>query len=629
MRRHPEGRSRFALRRLTLPAVVAICFVLGLALALVTAPPEQARAKTMDLDKPLKLTPRERARVELGRRLFYEPLASRSGNVSCASCHAPDHGFSDPDAVSLDDVGTTPRHSQTIIDSAFNPSVHWDGEFGSVEELVARRLGSSASVYYSPRTPRTPRRPRPPTVTPRVIARADGNLLGDGVLGKPARRTFRKTFPLAGSLRSSIPAVLGRDGRYKEAFKAAFGKEDATLERVSLAIAAYCYTLDSTEAPYDRYRKGDKQALTPAAQRGMLLFAGRAGCADCHLMDGEHALFTDFAFHNTGIVHEAITRHTAELLVEDENGKLIRTPMAPGPGRARIEDRGLARLTRSPNHERAFKTPTLRDVTRRGPYMHDGRFTRLEEVIQWYADGCGDDPKKDGRLGRFKCSEQDTQDLIAFLKALEGHERPGLAKAAWKKRAGKTRLRVMRGETPIPDLEVKLVPVGDPQPIKRARGDRAITLRTDARGEIVYQPPARTHMRVVLPNDVPVSGSALIPDTCREATVQVPLAGQMTFIVTFPSDLPAPTVMVADHPSAPNTAGRPSPRTLFKRSEVVKLKDGHVAKYRGWVRSDLPTTVTLRMPGMTRNRRSPERRHAHLSLVLEPGATKRIDLTAN
>lgn len=245
MRMHEDKRSRFVPRRLLLPAVLAGFFCVGLGLALATAPSPEARAKSMSTAKALKLTPRERARVELGRRLFFEPLASRSGNVSCASCHAPDHGFSDPDPVSLDDVGTTPRHSQTIIDSAFNPSVHWDGEFGSVEELVARRLGTT-TVYYGPGTPRTPRRPRGPTITPRVIARADGNLLEADVLGKPARRTFRKKFELATTLRTPATGILARDARYGEAFVAAFGDAEPTLERMSLAIAAYCYTLDST-----------------------------------------------------------------------------------------------------------------------------------------------------------------------------------------------------------------------------------------------------------------------------------------------------------------------------------------------------------------------------------------------
>lgn len=625
MQMHPESERRFAIRRVILPILLGVCFALGLGLALAAAPADDAVAKSSASSSPRRLSAREQARVELGRRLFYEPQASKSGAVSCASCHAPDHGFSDPDRQSIDDVGSTPRHSQTIIDSAHNPTVHWDGEFGSVEELVSRRLGTDVVVYYGNEfTP--PRRPRGP-VTPRVIARMDGNLLEDGVLGKPGRRGFLKEFALAQTLRSNVPALLARDGRYAEAFKAAFGNDTPTLERISLAIAAFCYTLDSTESPYDQYRSGKKKAISDQAKRGLTLFVGRAGCADCHTVEGKHPLFTDFAFHNTGLVFESLRTASTGDLITDDKGRLVRRPLKNKPLQPIAQDRGLARLTFKTNHERAFKTPTLRDVTKRGPFMHDGRFDKLEDVVRWYAAGCGTDPKKDHRLGRFDCDEKDVQDLIAFLKTLEGHERPGLAKKAWKRRAAKTRLRIVQGDVPVADIDVKLIPVGDPQPLAKPRSGKTLTLRTDSNGEVVFTPAATTHMRVVLPDDIPVLNNALVPDTCRNATMKVPLVGRMTFVVTFPKEFRAPPVLVADHPTSSPAAKKR--RTVFKRGEVVEMKDRRVAKYVGWVRSDLPRSVTLRLPGMKRNRRNPSMRYASLAVTLEPGITKRIDLTAN
>ena len=80
-------------------------------------------------------------KIELGRRLFFDPLASQSGLKACAACHDPGHGFSDPEVVSRDGVGLSARHSQTILDADQNPSAHWDGEFRSVQELCERRLG--------------------------------------------------------------------------------------------------------------------------------------------------------------------------------------------------------------------------------------------------------------------------------------------------------------------------------------------------------------------------------------------------------------------------------------------------------------------------------------------------------
>jgi hypothetical protein len=88
----------------------------------------------------------EEARIELGRRLFFDPLASRSGARACSSCHDPEHGYSDPGARSEDDVARTGRHSQTLLDGHRNPTAHWDGEFDSIEELVTARLGTFSGV---------------------------------------------------------------------------------------------------------------------------------------------------------------------------------------------------------------------------------------------------------------------------------------------------------------------------------------------------------------------------------------------------------------------------------------------------------------------------------------------------
>ena len=93
----------------------------------------------------VKVSRKEKQLVELGRRLFFDPVVSRSGARACASCHDPAHGFSDPAQFSDDDVGRTVRHSQTLLDSHLNPSAHWDGEFSSIEALVSARVGLTAS----------------------------------------------------------------------------------------------------------------------------------------------------------------------------------------------------------------------------------------------------------------------------------------------------------------------------------------------------------------------------------------------------------------------------------------------------------------------------------------------------
>ena len=610
--------------------VFLAALVSGACFAAALSSPEEIEADSTKLSKRIE------NRIELGRRLFYEPALSRSGARSCASCHAPDHGFSDPEIVSRDDAGTTRRHSQTIIDARFNPSAHWDGEFASVEELVTRRLGSpGGSIWQRPGT--TPRRPRPITPGPITgpvtgqVTRAT-RIVQKSTLEGPTLHPYRDEFPLARTFRSSIPTSLAQEDRYTEAFRAAFGSPEVSLERIALALAAYCYSCESSEAPFDRYRAGDKKAISRSAKRGMLLFVGRAGCAECHVIDGSKPLFTDYRFHNTGVTYASILADQPQFFGDDEFRQVdLRLEVTPDEGDAAAFDRGRGRLTQRGAHERAFKTPTLRDATRRAPYMHNGALETLEDVVRWYASGCGDDPDKAGHLKGFECSEQDVRDLVAFLETLTGDERPGLAKEAWSSRAPGTTLTILHDDTPLRDVDVKLVPVGDPVPVRLKKGedpDGTITLRTNSQGRIRFKPRGRTHMRVVLPDDLPTIGSTLVPDTARKATIRAAIKGEMQVVVTFPGDWPVPPLLVAEHPSAQRAAGRQAPRTVFQHVGTVETDGNRVARYRGWVRSDAPPAAVLRFPGLTRSRRGPQKLAA-VNLLLEPGVERRLDLTAN
>ena len=121
--------------------------------------------------------------------------------------------------------------------------------------------------------------------------------------------------------------------------------------------------------------------------------------------------------------------------------------------------------------------------------------------------------------------------------------------------------------------------------------------------------------------------SPLIPDTCRAATIQTAIKGEMQVVVTFPSEWPAPPMIVAEHPSAVNAAGRLAPRTVFRRMGTIDTKAGRVARYSAWVRSDAPPSAVLRFPGLTRSRRGGGKLAA-MNLVIEPGVERRLDLTA-
>ncbi|MGC1273955.1 MAG: cytochrome c peroxidase [Planctomycetaceae bacterium] len=169
---------------------------------------------------------------------------------------------------------------------------------------------------------------------------------------------------------------------YNQQFNEIFGS-DCTKETLAKAIAAYERTILSGDAPYDLYKAGDESALSESAVRGMKLFFGKANCSACH--SGPH--FSDFAFHNVGVGMNA---------------------SEPDKGRAEFSD--------LEGDTGAFKTPTLREVARSAPYMHDGSMKTLEEVMEHYNKGGTANDYLDEEIFKLELSEQETTDLITFLK---------------------------------------------------------------------------------------------------------------------------------------------------------------------------------------------------------------------
>ncbi len=172
---------------------------------------------------------------------------------------------------------------------------------------------------------------------------------------------------------------------YVSAFDAAFGKGKITMLKVEQALATFERSIVSDEAPFDRWVRGDQTAIGAAAKRGFILFNGHANCAACH----SGWAFTDVSFHDIGV--------------------------------ARNDDIGRGRqFPTSVKLQYAFKTPTLRDVTRRGPYMHDGSLPTLADVIDLYNRGGIDRPSRDDEIHRLNLAQSEKSDLIAFLQTLSG-----------------------------------------------------------------------------------------------------------------------------------------------------------------------------------------------------------------
>jgi len=181
-----------------------------------------------------------------------------------------------------------------------------------------------------------------------------------------------------------LQRLSGNPG-YVAAFNAAFGKGDITTVRVEQALATFERSIVSDEAPFDRWIRGNETAISASAKRGFDLFNGKANCAACH----SGWAFSDASFHDVGV--------------------------------AQNDDLGRGRLfPTSVKLKYAFKTPTLRDVARRGPYMHDGSLPTLKDVVDLYDRGGIDRPSRDDAIQRLDLPQSGKADLIAFLETLSG-----------------------------------------------------------------------------------------------------------------------------------------------------------------------------------------------------------------
>jgi cytochrome c peroxidase len=282
--------------------------------------------------------------VRLGRWLFFDTRLSGDGTVSCATCHKPEHAFSEATPVSSGIRGQKgTRKAPTFINQAvtLQPHFFWDGRAGSLEDQAL------------------------------------------GPIANPIEM---------GSSHETMVATLARVQGYKPYFKEVFGTDEITKERVAKAIADYERTRVSGNAPYDRWRqKKDANAVSAAAKQGHDLFFDKAGCSSCHLGSN----FTDSAFHNLGVGWNPDTQTFA--------------------------DEGRFVVTKDPKDRGAFKTPTLREITKHPPYMHDGSMATLREVVEFYNRGGNANPWLDPKMKlREQLTEAEIDALVAFLESLEG-----------------------------------------------------------------------------------------------------------------------------------------------------------------------------------------------------------------
>lgn len=283
--------------------------------------------------------------VALGASLFTDPRLSADGRFACASCHRPDAAFAEPGVARP--LGSDGRPLETNAPSLFD--LDRPGPFG--------HAGASATLAEQVAIP----------------------LLAQNEMGNPSL--------------AAVADRLAADPDTVAAFTAAFGG-GPTGDRVVGALAAYLRTLKAPPSPFERWRAGEAEALSPSARRGLALFRDAAGCAACHLLDGT---FRDGRFHDTGIAARRAGR-----------------PFAGGgpPGEGRITVTGL------PADRYRVRTPGLRAVAMTPPYMHDGSIRTLEGVIRYYAAGGAAHDGLSPLIMPFSADAATVADLVAFLEAL-------------------------------------------------------------------------------------------------------------------------------------------------------------------------------------------------------------------
>ena len=323
------------------------------------------------------LPPLERPKaeqVELGKHLFFDPRLSGDGGVSCDSCHDPATGWGDGKALSTGYPGSEHfRNAQTLLNAAYYKRSYWDG----------RLAGSDLPTVIRDH------------LTEAHFMQVDGRLLAERLKQVP---------------------------EYAAMFHKAFGGEP-TFGRTLNALAAFLKTITSRNAPIDRSLKGDTSALTPEAREGLALFQGKAGCIQCH----NGALLSDQKFHALGVPENPDI--FANPLRHITFRRFFRTLGAPNAGNYR-DDPGLYGVTKDQLDRGKFRTPSLREVSRTAPYMHNGSLATLEDVVAFYDRGGGQHQNKSPLLRPLGLTAAEKRALVEFLKSLAGDpvaiERPEL-----------------------------------------------------------------------------------------------------------------------------------------------------------------------------------------------------------
>ncbi len=337
-----------------------------------SGPPPLAPLGPPPIPADNKQTPEK---IELGKLLFFDARLGGDASTGCATCHEPTQGWAWAEDFSRGYPGTVHwRNSQTIINAAYYPRLFWAGSVPSLEKQA------------------------------RSAAR--GGVAGNGE-------------------NDIMEARLALIPEYVERFRKVFGTEWPLIRDAWRAISAYERTLVQRDTPLDKYLMGDKSALTEQQLRGKKLFEGKAGCIQCH----NGAMATDFSYHNIGVPPNKRWEEDGLAQVTFRFEQYAKGQTEEGYRTAK-SDWGFYYRTKNKWDRGKFRTPSLRYTMYTAPYMHNGVFYTLEEVVDFYNRGGMDEegrttpfPENKSKLIKpLGLTDEEKEDLLAFLEAFSGEE---------------------------------------------------------------------------------------------------------------------------------------------------------------------------------------------------------------
>lgn len=316
--------------------------------------------------------PLTRAKVELGRQLYFDKRLSKTATVSCADCHSPSAGYGAHTQFGVGINGQLGgRNSPTSFNRILSKAQFWDGRAASLE---AQAVG--------------------PIANPIEMGNTHEGVVKFLTANEVYRIQFEKIFgapPNIDNVGKAIAAfertIVTGTSPY-DAYEPLRKFEEAFAEQIE-DLGDFKQEDPSNFAKFEELKKmSDANPMSESAKRGReLFFSTKSNCSACHV----GANFTDELYHNLGV------------------GMAAEKP-----------DLGRFDQTKQEKDRGAFKTPTLRNVALNGPYMHDGSQQTLEEVVEWYAKGGHPNPTLSDKIKKLELTAQDKSDLVEFMKALTG-----------------------------------------------------------------------------------------------------------------------------------------------------------------------------------------------------------------